>query len=119
MEELKKWKGQALWADMSVTVQYSEGSLVRRVTGPKGHWSEGSLVRRVTSPKCELSIDTNDVIFETIWCPAVGTSTTEYFVQGTVSYVQLRCLSASGLKVLYRSRRFRAPTPCEEWDACQ
>jgi len=34
-----------------VTVHWSEGSLVRRVTGPKGHWSEGSLgqlVRRLT-----------------------------------------------------------------------
>ena len=30
---------------------WSEGSLVRRVTGPKGHWSEGSLVRRVTGLK--------------------------------------------------------------------
>jgi len=37
--------------EMRVTVHWSEGSLVRRVTGPKGHWSEGSLgqlVRRLT-----------------------------------------------------------------------
>ena len=31
--------------------RWSEGSLVRRVVGPKGRWSEGSLVRRVVGPK--------------------------------------------------------------------
>jgi len=32
-----------------------DGSLVRKVTGPKGHWSEGSLVRKVTGPKGQWS----------------------------------------------------------------
>jgi len=27
--------------------RFGDGSLVRRVTGPRGHWSEGSLVRKV------------------------------------------------------------------------
>ena len=31
--------------------QWSAGSVVRRVSGPKGQWSEGSLVRRISGPK--------------------------------------------------------------------
>jgi hypothetical protein len=36
--------------------QLSEGSIVRRVTYPKGHLSARSLVRRVTSPRTAESV---------------------------------------------------------------
>ena len=42
--------------------RWSEGSLVRRIVGPKGRWSEGSLVRKVVV----ISLYDVSLIFEFI-----------------------------------------------------